>query len=112
MLFQENDLDDGFVFVLIVFARLDFLQEISGLRTVLSDKPCGIAYEKFTAFVAEFSSSNMSVVLVIVKFGENFFEGASHQVIDSNVVGGEQEYGVSVRADPEVKDIVELVYLL
>jgi hypothetical protein len=94
VLLQEENFYNGFVFVLIVCSGIDLLQKITGLATILSHEAGCITDEEFSAFIAEFSSRDMSVVTVFVQFCEDFFKGTCDKIIDSDIVGSEEEDGV------------------
>jgi hypothetical protein len=48
------------------------LEKITSLTAVLSNKTRSISHKKLAAFVAEFSSSNISVVIGLIKFCKDF----------------------------------------
>lgn len=112
VLLEEDDPHDALILELVVLPRLHFLQEVPRLAAVLPHKARRVAHEKLPTLIAKLSGSDMRLMLVIVEFGEDLLEGASDEVVDADVVGGEQKDGVGARADPEVEDGVELVDLL
>lgn len=104
MLFQEYYPNNSFIFVLIVLPRVYFLQKISSLAAVFPHKPSSISHKKFTTFVPELRSSDMSIVLMVMQFGEDLLQGAREQVVDPNVVGSKQEDHVRAGANSEIEN--------
>lgn len=111
MFFQENYAHDGFVLILIIFSWLHLLEELACIATVLSDEPCCIPHEEFSALVSELTCRDVCIVTVLVELGEHFFEGACDVVVDTDIVRREEEDVVGERTDPEVEDDMKFVDL-
>ena len=111
MFFEEDNLDDSFVLVLVVFTWVNLLQKLSALTAVFSHKTPCIPDKEFTTFIPKLSSCDVGVMVVLVEFGENLFETACNQVVDPNVVGSKEEHTVHTSTDSKVEYRVELVDL-
>lgn len=72
MFFEEDYADDGFVLILVVLSRLDFLQELACITAVLSDEACSVPNEEFSALVTELAGCDVGIVTGLVQFGEDF----------------------------------------
>lgn len=96
---------------MIFLARLYFLQELASFAAVLPNKASSVSHEELSILITELSSSDVSVVLLIMQLGEYFFEGSRDQVVDSDVVGCKEEDRVAVGTNSEVKDRVKFVNL-
>ncbi len=111
MLFEEDDANDAFVFVLALLPRVDALQKLPSFAAVLPHEPSRISNEELPALIPELASSDIGIIAILIELREHLLQTASDLVVDPHVVGGEDEDVVAEGADPEVEDGVELVDL-
>ena len=72
MLLEEDNPDNRFILKLIILARIDILEELASLATILPDKASSISNKKLPAFVAKLGRSDMSVMIVFIELCEYF----------------------------------------
>ena len=71
MLLKEDYPDDPFVFILVVFSRLDILKELTSFTAILPDEPPSIPHEEFTTFIAELTSCNVGLIIILGQLSED-----------------------------------------
>jgi hypothetical protein len=89
MFFQKDKFDNTFIFILIFFFRLNFLQEITSLTAVLSNKASSISNIELSGLVPELGSSNIGLMVILIELGKHLFETASNKVVNSYIVRSE-----------------------
>lgn len=111
VLFEEEQTDDCFVLVVVVRPRLHFLQELPSLAAVLTDKATRVSHKELPSLVAKLTCSDVGLVAAFSETSEHLLQTASDVVVDSHVVGTEQEYPIGEGANSAVKNDLELVDL-
>ena len=71
MLFKEDYPDDPFVFILIVFSRLDVLEELTSFTAILPDETPSIPHEEFTTSIAELTSCDVGLIIILSQLSED-----------------------------------------
>ena len=71
MLLKEDYPDDPFVFILVVFSRLDILEELTSFTAILPDEPPSIPHKEFTTFIAELTSCDVGLIVILGQLRED-----------------------------------------